>query len=218
MNGGELRERDALTERDAPHPPGVKALVREAKLIANQFRADLVDDDAVGVPFVAHSGTLYAPYSLVNTRSLLAARLPYRHISQMLEQLARRIQKRIADLGTNQTDVAKALGWTQQRFGNYYHGRRMPDVPTVIRLADQLSMSVDALLGVSDQSSALTDAVLKELLIASGMPDQRAVVIVDALQEAKRLLAVVPGDAPDETRSRMAAHTAWHSKGASKPN
>lgn len=136
----------------------------------------------------------------------------------MIEQIAARIRQRVHELGTNQTDVANALGWSQQRFGNYYHGRRMPNLPDITRIAQQLETSVDWLLGVNGTHSAVSTDVLLELLAAAGIPKERCHVIVDALAEAMRLLAVVPGDLDDPVRPRMAAHAAWHSKSPAKPS
>lgn len=140
------------------------------------------------------------------------------HNADMMELIAERIRQRVKELGTNQTEVANALGWTQQRFGNYYNGRRAPDLPSLVRLAGQLETSVDWLLGVNGERVALAQDVLLELLYASGISAERANVIVDALEEAMRLLTVLPGEPSDPVRSQMAAHAAWHSKSATKPS
>lgn len=136
----------------------------------------------------------------------------------MLEQIASRIRQRIDDLGTTQTDVATALGWTQQRFGNYYHGRRMPDVPSLARIARQLETTTDWLVGLSDARTVVAEEVLLELLAASGLTHDRSQLIFDAMLEAMRLLSVLPDEGDDNMRSRMAARAAWHSAGSPRPN
>lgn len=140
------------------------------------------------------------------------------HTNRMLDKIAARIRQRIHELGTNQTDVAQALGWTQQRFGNYYHGRRMPDLPSIVRIAQQLDTSVDWLLGSNGTHSSVSNDVLRELLAAAGLTPEKSQIIVDALAEAMRLLAVVPGEADDPLRSRMAVHAAWHSQSTTRPS
>lgn len=50
----------------------------------------------------------------------------------------------------NQKDVAKTLGFSQQRYQFYESGRNEPDNVTLIKLADYFNVSTDYLLGNTD--------------------------------------------------------------------
>lgn len=52
--------------------------------------------------------------------------------------------------GYNQTYVAKQLGITQQAYANYERGARQPDNETLVKLADLFNVSVDYILGRTD--------------------------------------------------------------------
>jgi methanogenic corrinoid protein MtbC1/DNA-binding XRE family transcriptional regulator len=54
--------------------------------------------------------------------------------------------------GLRQSDLAKSLGLTQATIANYEQGSRFPDEAVLNRLADQLGVSADALLGRSSPS------------------------------------------------------------------
>ncbi len=53
--------------------------------------------------------------------------------------------------GQSQKDIAERLGITQQAYANYERGAREPDNETLSQLADLFGVSVDYLLGRTDE-------------------------------------------------------------------
>jgi len=136
----------------------------------------------------------------------------------MTADLGKRISERIDRLEMDQSEVAGLAKISVQRLNNYIHGRRMPDLSTLVRLASVLATSTDWLLGARDDRLALECAVWTELLKASGRTADEALTMTDAAAEALRLLSVLPDEGDVVLRSRMAAHAAWHSRSSSKPH
>lgn len=58
--------------------------------------------------------------------------------------------------GLSQKDVAKYINLTQQTYSDYETGRTNPDIETLIKIADLLNISVDYLLGRSDDFGAIS--------------------------------------------------------------
>ena len=54
---------------------------------------------------------------------------------------------------TTQTDIAEMLGITQQAYAHYENERRLPNVQMLCLLADYYNVSVDYLLGRTDEKS-----------------------------------------------------------------
>lgn len=54
---------------------------------------------------------------------------------------------------TTQTDIAEMLGITQQAYAHYENERRLPNVQLLCLLADYYNVSVDYLLGRTDEKS-----------------------------------------------------------------
>lgn len=64
-----------------------------------------------------------------------------------------RIEMLRKDLGLSQEDLAIKLNMTQQRISAYEKGKREPDIETIKQFADFFNVSIDYLLGKSDNNS-----------------------------------------------------------------
>ncbi len=58
------------------------------------------------------------------------------------------------DAGLTQKKISEAIGISQQSYSDYENGRTFPDEMTLIRLANTLNVSVDYLLGRTDDLGA----------------------------------------------------------------
>lgn len=58
------------------------------------------------------------------------------------------------DAGLTQKKISEAIGISQQSYSDYENGRTFPDEMTLIRLANTLNVSVDYLLGRTDDFGA----------------------------------------------------------------
>ncbi|GAA0076146.1 hypothetical protein UT300005_05240 [Clostridium sp. CTA-5] len=65
----------------------------------------------------------------------------------MTDILSKRIKERRLLLGYNQPELAKILNVSKQTVSNWEKGNRTPDAETLIKLANIFSVSVDFLLG-----------------------------------------------------------------------
>ncbi len=61
-----------------------------------------------------------------------------------------KLKKARMDKGITQTELANLLEITQQGYANYENGRREPDIKTLIRLANFFDVSLDYLIGATD--------------------------------------------------------------------
>ncbi len=58
-----------------------------------------------------------------------------------------RLKQIMAETGVTQQQVAGGIGVSAQAMNHYIHGRREPDIETLIKLADYFGVSVDYLIG-----------------------------------------------------------------------
>lgn len=68
-----------------------------------------------------------------------------------MEPFPLRLRVTIAKYGVRNTDLAKALGVTRQMITYYCNGRNEPSLEKIVKIADYLGVSVDYLLGKSDE-------------------------------------------------------------------
>ncbi len=123
-----------------------------------------------------------------------------------------RIAARLADIGMTKAELARALGESAQRIGQYVNGKRTPDPDMLARIAAKLGVTVSALQVDGKVSLSDVAPVVRRLCELAGMPDVRASVVGEAAAEALRLLAVLPRSADAPPPLDMAAQAAWHSK------
>lgn len=107
------------------------------------------------------------------------------------------------------------MGWPEdggaQKLNNYVKGR-IPDVETLLKMADALKVSVVDLLGMQDANSAPDEGwkdILQHLLELEGIPSDKADTIASVSLAAQRLFRAFPEEEPVETRARYAARAAW---------
>lgn len=218
MDAGELSYCGPEPVRDAATAPVVQPLRRKPELRDDGGGADRIDEGAVFVTERLHAEGLHGAFNNVNALSLSAPALLRFYTVRVIEQIGKRIRARIGELGLDQTTVAESAGVSVQRLNNYIQGRRMPDLPTLVRLASALQTTTDWILGAQETRVDAAQAILSELLAAAGVPAERAGVIVDAVPEAMRLLSVLPDEGSAGLRSRMAARAAWHSRSVATPS
>lgn len=70
----------------------------------------------------------------------------------LMEAFAQRIRKRAADLGMSNAEVARRLNMGERTYGHYVAGDRQPNLETLIRIANVLLTSPNALLGFGEDS------------------------------------------------------------------
>jgi transcriptional regulator with XRE-family HTH domain len=70
---------------------------------------------------------------------------------------ARNLRKKLTSLGLTQAEVAKRAGISERRFSNYACEKSEPDLATLVRLANALDTTPDALLGIKKTNSTNVD-------------------------------------------------------------
>ncbi len=65
-----------------------------------------------------------------------------------------RLKELRLEKGMSQIALALAMNTTQASISKYEVGTASPDIPTIIKLADYFSVTMDYLLGISDQKTA----------------------------------------------------------------
>ena len=67
-----------------------------------------------------------------------------------------RLKEARNEKGLSQKDLAKKINLTQQTYSDYETGRTNPDIDTLTKIADILEISVDFLLGRSDDLGTIS--------------------------------------------------------------
>ena len=66
-----------------------------------------------------------------------------------METFANNLRKRAEELGISNAEAARRADLSERRYGNYVSGRREPDLATLVRIAQVLQTTPDALLGLA---------------------------------------------------------------------
>lgn len=145
----------------------------------------------------------------------MASKLPLMQICPM--KVGARIRAAYEALGISQAEAARRVGMSPQRFGNYCTGKRPPDIQSIIRIAQVLQTTPDALLGVSGQTDAELQDILGRMLELEGIDPARAYTIAEAVTATQRVLKALPEDQSAQ-RSRMAAQAVWTARHSATPD
>lgn len=62
-----------------------------------------------------------------------------------------------------QKELAKELGISPSALSHYENGEREPDIKTLTKLADFFNVSIDFIIGRSDESLDIIDPVIKQV-------------------------------------------------------
>lgn len=66
-----------------------------------------------------------------------------------MKEFAQSLRDRASELGLSNAEVARRAGLLERRYGNYVAGTREPDLATLVRIAEVLETTTDALLGAA---------------------------------------------------------------------
>ncbi|CAN7541514.1 helix-turn-helix transcriptional regulator [Pararhizobium sp. LjRoot235] len=86
-----------------------------------------------------------------------------------MESFAANLKKRAYELGLSNAEVARRAGLTERRYGNYITGRREPDLATLVRIANVLESTPNALLDFEKDATPRTTGDLLKAKIASAV-------------------------------------------------
>lgn len=89
-----------------------------------------------------------------------------------MDLFASRLRERAAELGISHAEAARRAGLSERRYSHYVSGIREPDLATLVRIAEALQTTLDALLGVGDPR-----------------PRSRRLLLTDRLNSAAQALA-----------------------------
>lgn len=94
-----------------------------------------------------------APFSSVKNNSCIAFRGGAWNILCMVE-IGPALKRRAKALGKTDAEVARAVGISPRRYGNYVEGKRKPDYATLTKICAVLDTTIDGLLGLSPGSTS----------------------------------------------------------------
>ena len=67
-----------------------------------------------------------------------------------MDIFARKLKEQARLLGISNAEAARRIGLDERRYAHYTTGRREPDLATLVRIADALGTTPNALLGVEE--------------------------------------------------------------------
>lgn len=97
-----------------------------------------------------------------------------------MDEFARRLRERAAELGISNAEVARRCGLGERQYGYYVAGTRQPNLQALVKIADVLGLSADTLLGRSDRPPLGARQLLLERLLAAAhaLPDPELAPVV----------------------------------------
>jgi len=185
----------------------------------NDIRADGLDKRVVGMRFRSHAPLYQRGVYISSAQSFIA-----RHSTPMQKDgvekdasFGDRLRSAIAasPFKNARQFAIKGMEWPEtagpQRLNGYLKGR-VPDVETLVAMADKLGVSLAALLGLSEDGPSIDEpsiGILRHLLQLEGIPEDKADMIANASFAAHRLMRGFPDDEPLLVRMKYAARAAW---------
>ena len=108
-----------------------------------------------------------------------------------METFSSNLKRRAEQLGISNAEVARRVGLSERRYGNYISGTRQPDLATLVKISSVLKTSLDELL--SDKVSKPAKSTKRNLQerIASAVEVlneedlARIAIMLDALAAAR---------------------------------
>jgi transcriptional regulator with XRE-family HTH domain len=88
-----------------------------------------------------------------------------------MRSLGKNLRKRARELNLSDAEVARRIGLTEQRYGNYVRGEREPDLETLVRICKTLGISPNEALGWETASSPSKQSNTRSNLLAQVMSD-----------------------------------------------
>jgi transcriptional regulator with XRE-family HTH domain len=110
-----------------------------------------------------------------------------------METFGANLRQRAEQLGLSNAEVARRVGLSERRYGNYVTGRRQPDFALLVRIAEVLQTTPDELLGVERSRKGRT----KRTLLM-----ERLAAAADAMTDADLEAAVAQAQAVAALRRR----------------
>lgn len=129
-----------------------------------------------------------------------------------MDTFANNLRKRIADLGLTQAEAARRCDLENRRFHHYLQGDREPNLTTLVRIAEKLGTSPDALLGAKPAAAVGSDEASRlraKLSAATAGMDPPALRLLTVLVDGVIAYNRDGGTAairPVGTRSRRTKH------------
>ena len=82
------------------------------------------------------------------------------------------LRRRVDELGLSLAEAARRCGLSERRLANYAAGSREPDLATLVKIAETLDTTPDALLGIGHEPTGADDerALLRQQLAADARP------------------------------------------------
>lgn len=197
-------------------------------MTANHLRADGANQFVMGVEIGSHA-SLYqrsvyisSGQTFIGTTTALMQKLGVANDPEFGQRLREAIEA--AGYRNPRRFAIDGMGWDEQsgpqRLINYLKGR-IPEVETLLALAEKLGTSVGALLnlqGVNSEADEGLKGILQHLLSLEGIDADKAGTIASVSLAAQRLLRAFPEDEPLPTRAKYAARAAWLQQQIPKTN
>jgi transcriptional regulator with XRE-family HTH domain len=139
--------------------------------------------------------------------------------SELMIDVSVRLRELVSNSPLTQAELARRVGITPQRLNNYLNRKgNVPDVETLARIAKALGVSIDYIVGFSEQGPVDYSPIIVRFLELAGLAPEMSAAIAEGVIEAGRIAAALPDEGDPALRSRLAAQTVWQSRGGLKPS
>lgn len=208
----------AMRVRHAPLPPCIQPLWAQPEVSAQDIEADVLQDRVMSVglghgPWYQRSVYTSRGHTFIGVAAALMHKLRVAKDPEFGERLRHLIP--LAGFKNPRRFAIDGMGWPPeagpQRLNEYLKGR-IPEVETLVQMAERLNTSVADMLGLHSPNSVPDEGlkgILRHLLELEGIHPDKADTIASALLGAQRLLSAFPDEEPLPTRAKYAARAAW---------
>ena len=106
-------------------------------------------------------------------------------------EFSERLKKHRKDIGLTQVDIASRLGISQQAYASWERGVKKPTQENLVKIAQVLNVSVDYLVGNSeDKSDELDNIELLFRMNSKGLTDEEKEIfkreLIEFMEERKK--------------------------------
>jgi transcriptional regulator with XRE-family HTH domain len=108
-----------------------------------------------------------------------------------METFSSNLKRRAEQLGISNAEVARRVGLSERRYGNYVSGTRQPDLATLVKISSVLKTSLDELLSDEVKKPAksakrnLQERIASAVEVLSEEDLARIAIMLDALAAAR---------------------------------
>jgi len=120
--------------------------------------------------------------------------------------MSMRLEKTMKDKGLNGSQLAERVDVTRSAMSLFLRGKRLPGRMVLAKMADELSVTVDYLLGRSDDlnieellENPRIVRLVQDFIVLADQDQQRVLTMIDSIKQTDHTAEIGPGLVTDDS-------------------